>query len=75
MSPARSLQPTHLLQAVQIQLLSLRNRKDFLRLAYSVRTHSPLSLEISERGAFVPQVRFGVSSGKIAVFHNVSAQS
>ena len=48
---------TDLLQAVQIQLLLLRNdRRD---------VHRP---------AIHPQVKFSVSSGKIAVFCNVVAQ-
>ena len=34
-----------------------------------------LCAEISERGAFIPEVKFGVSSSETAVFHNVVAQS
>ena len=64
-----------LLQAVQIQLLSLHNsRRDFHRPASSAQIHSPLCPKTSKRGAFIPEVKFGVSSGKIAVFCNVVTQ-
>ena len=62
---------TMLLQAVQIQLLLLRNeRSHFHRPASSVQW-----LEISERGASILEVKFSMSSSKLAVFHNVIAQS
>ena len=65
-----------LLQAVQIQLLSLSNdRRDVHRPASSVRKHFPLPTEISRRGTFIPEVRLGVSCSKIAVFCNVVTQS
>ena len=56
-----------LLQAVQILLLLLRNERR--------PTSSGRWWEISERGAFIPEVKFGVSSGEIAVFHNVVTRS
>ena len=53
-----------LLQAVQIQLLSLHNERSYLhRTTSSVRWY-----EIAEMGAFIPEVKFGVSSSKLAVF-------
>ena len=62
---------TVLLHVVQMQLLSLsKERRDFHWPACSARW-----LEISERGAFIPEVKFGVSSGEIAVFRNVVTQS
>ena len=53
---------TALLQAVQIQLLSLHNeRSHFHRAASTVRS--------------IPALKFGVSSSKMEVFRNVVAQS
>ena len=68
-SPPTGKTPTPtLLQAVQIQLLSLRNKRShFHRLASSGQWQ-----EISKRGAFIPDVKFGVFNSKIAVFRNVA---
>ena len=61
---------TELLLAVQILLLSLRNK----RTHYHRPTSTAQWWEISERGAFVHDVKFGVSSKEMAVFHNIVAQ-
>ena len=67
---------TALQQAVQIQLLSLHNeRRDFHISAFSAWKHCHLSPEISEWGASIPEVRFSMPSGYLAVFRNVVAQS
>ena len=39
-----------------------------LRPASPAHKHSPVSPEMSERGESIPEVKFSVSSGKIAVF-------
>ena len=44
---------TALLQAVQIQLLSLDNKRRYFHRPASSQKHAPLSPEISERGAFI----------------------
>ena len=62
---------TALLQAVQIQLFSLRNkRRDVHRPTSSMQWY-----ELSEKEVFIPEVKFSVPSGKIAVFRNVVSQS
>ena len=62
---------TALLQAVLNLLLSLCNEKSH----YHRPTSSALWYEISDREAFITEVKFGVSSSETAVFHNVVAQS
>ena len=62
---------TVLQQAVQIQLLSLRNERSH----YHRSTSSVRWKEISESRASIPEMKFGVSCSKVALIHNVVAQS